>query len=74
MDLLIRIKFLYFRVRDTAGWVVDVAEAEDQAGLLFGPGRVAGRDLAVGAVEGFVVRGHGVRVGAVVFGMHFEGG
>lgn len=71
MNLLICIKVLNFTIGDAAGWVVDVAEAEDHAGLLFRPGRVAGRELAVGAVEGFVVRGHGVRVGSVVFGMHF---
>lgn len=74
MDLHLCIKILNFKIGDASGWVVDVAEAEDKAGLLFRPGGVASRELAVGAEEGFIIRGHGVRVGSVVFGMHFVGG
>lgn len=49
-----------------------MAEVEDEIGLLFRPGGVAGRKLAVGAVLGFVVGGHGVTVRGVVFGVHFR--
>ena len=72
MDLPIGIQSLDVCTGDLGLGVRDVAQAEDQVGLVLGPG---GEFWTwVRAVVGCVGGGHGVvRVG-VVFGDHFGGG
>ena len=75
MDLSIHIKSLYVSVWNLSRWGRDVTEAEDQSGLVFGPGRRAmGRaqaGLCRGAVKArFVGCGHCVVGIWVVLGMH----
>ena len=41
MDLSIYIEISYVRVWNLGRWVSNVAEAEDQSGMVFGPGRGA---------------------------------
>lgn len=74
VDLPIRIEVSDVGARGSDVLGRDVAQAEDCAGFLFGPGwGVAGGGGWVGAVLGFVGGGHGVAVWSVVFGMHFGG-
>lgn len=73
MDLTVRVEVSDIGVWDFGGRFGDVAEAEDQIGLFFGPGGVARGGLRVRAVLGCVGGGHGVVVVSVVFGMHLGG-
>lgn len=73
VDVAVRVEASDVAVWDSGWWVRNVAEAEDQVGLFFGPGGAGGGGLVVFVVSGCVGGGHGVAVGSVVFGMHFRG-